>query len=113
MLTKEEQQLFAQVVAESNMEEKDILMGLSDLQRGVWVHHAMYSCTEEELMERFFSRRKEPSLRNVRQTLANAQLKIVANLLDGCDIQALCEERPALRDNLERLIERVQYLRSK
>lgn len=111
MFLNDEQAIIEAIIKEDGVTEENCLEGLSDQQVRVWVRYALLGETPEEIMGEVFQNRKYVTESVVRYVLADAQLRIVANLLRDADLLCLGRHRPALREKVHNLIRKVEELK--
>lgn len=113
MLTGDEEAIVRWTIEQYGLTERNILAGLTEQQRRVWVHSALLGKTDDEIRDELFSTNKRPASRSVRCVLFEARLRIITNLLQDDNVETLLEECPQLKENIEELIKKVKSMRRK
>lgn len=113
MLNDAEDRMIDTIIREQGLTEENCLFGLTEQQRRVWVHWALLGWTEAELLDRLFDKRKNATLSTVRYVLADAQLRILDNILRDYDLVMEGTIRPRMARNLQRALDKINEMKSK
>jgi len=111
MFLADEEAIIDQIIREDGLTEDDCLAGLTEQQRKVWVRYAILGETISQIKDEVFCNRKYSTDSMVQYTLADAQLRIVANILQDADLMCLGKHRPGMRLKIQQLIRKVQLLK--
>lgn len=113
MLSHSEDEMIEKIIRHNGMTEENCLAGLTDQQIRVWVRYAILMEPIDEIMVGLFGHRKNINESTVRYVLADAALRITANVLEDADIMYEAQQRPRLRKRVQNLIDNVAELRKK
>lgn len=113
MFRNSEDALIEAILREQGLSEDDCLCGLTEQQVRVWVRYAVCLEPVEQIKRELFGHRKSVSDSVVMYTLAEASLRILANVLKDADLVYELGDKPQARKRVQSLIKRVEEMRSK
>jgi len=111
MLSDSEDKMIDFIIRQQGLSEENCLCGLTEQQRRVWVHYAVLGKSEQEILDTLFARRKNACLSTVRYVIADAQLRIIANIVKDWDLQLELQQRHRARRDIKAIMGKVRELR--
>lgn len=113
MLNDAEDRMIDTIIREQGLSEENILAGLSEQQRRVWVHYCLLGKTEQELLETIFRKRKSATVSTVRYVLATAQMRILMNICADYNLIVDGQLSARATRNLQRMIDKIDEMESR
>lgn len=113
MLNDAEDRMIDGIIRGQGVTEENILTGLSEQQVRVWVHYALLGDSEKDLLDTVFKRRKGATMSTVQYVLAEAQMRILLNVLADYSLIRDGRLSPQETKALQRMVDKLEEMKKR